>query len=87
VFKTEALSPRWKTYYACNFKDAWVSDHRSQLALRTRRGRKLQRSLTERESLMPTELVWVGGVLVAVGGALVFALIRRVKPVEPPHFL
>ena len=36
---------------------------------------------------MPTELVWVGAVLVAAGGAVVFALIRRVKPVEPPHFL
>ena len=35
---------------------------------------------------MPTELVWVGGVLVSIGGVLVFALIRRLKPVEPPHF-
>jgi hypothetical protein len=35
---------------------------------------------------MPTELVWIGGVLVAVGGALAFALIRRTKPLELPHF-
>ena len=35
---------------------------------------------------MPTGLVLVGGVLVAVGGALAFALIRRTKIVEPPHF-
>jgi hypothetical protein len=35
---------------------------------------------------MPTELVWVGGVLVAAGGALVLALIRRQKPVEPAIF-
>ena len=43
-------------------------------------------SLTERNTVMPTELVLVGGVLVAAGGALVFALIRRTKPVEPQHF-
>lgn len=36
--------------------------------------------------VMPTELVWLGGVLVAVGGAIVFALIRRTKAVEFPHF-
>jgi hypothetical protein len=57
--------------------------------LRTRHVPRLwqrKRSLTERNTVMPTELVWVGGVLVAAGGALVFALIRRTKPLEPPHF-
>ena len=34
---------------------------------------------------MPTELVLVGGVLVAAAGALVFALIHRQKPVDPLH--
>jgi hypothetical protein len=34
---------------------------------------------------MPTELVWVGGLLVVVVGFLAFFLIRRQKPDEPPH--
>jgi hypothetical protein len=35
---------------------------------------------------MPTELVLIGGVLVAVAGGLIFLLIRRTKTAEPPHF-
>jgi hypothetical protein len=35
---------------------------------------------------MPTELVWAGGVLVAVAGSLIFVLLRRQKHAEPPHF-
>jgi hypothetical protein len=35
---------------------------------------------------MPMELVWLGGVLVVVFGVLIFVLIRRQKPPEPPHF-
>jgi hypothetical protein len=35
---------------------------------------------------MPVELVWLGGVLVVVFGVLIFVLIRRQKPPEPPHF-
>ena len=35
---------------------------------------------------MPTELVVIGGVLVAVAGGLIFWLINRRKPAEPPHF-
>jgi hypothetical protein len=34
---------------------------------------------------MPTELVWLGGLLVVVVGFLAFFLIRRHKPDEPPH--
>jgi hypothetical protein len=34
---------------------------------------------------MPVELVWVGGILVVVVGVLVFLLIQRQKPSEPPH--
>jgi len=34
---------------------------------------------------MPTELVWLGGVLVVAAGVVIFALIRRQKPAEPPH--
>jgi hypothetical protein len=35
---------------------------------------------------MPIELVMIGGVLVVVTGALIFFLINRQKPIEPPHF-
>jgi hypothetical protein len=35
---------------------------------------------------MPTELVSIGGFLVAAAGGLMFVLLRRRKPVEPPHF-
>jgi hypothetical protein len=35
---------------------------------------------------MPTELVLIGGVLVVVAGVVIFALIRRQKRPEPPHF-
>jgi hypothetical protein len=35
---------------------------------------------------MPVELVWLGGVLVVAVGVLIFVLIRRQKPPEPPHF-
>jgi len=34
---------------------------------------------------MPTELVWLGTLLVVVVGVLAIFLIRRQKPVEPPH--
>jgi len=34
---------------------------------------------------MPIELVWLGGIVVIVVGILMFALIRRRKPAEPPH--
>jgi hypothetical protein len=34
---------------------------------------------------MPIELVWLGGVLVAVVGVLAFLLIQREKPPEVPH--
>jgi hypothetical protein len=37
--------------------------------------------------VMPTELVGIGGVLVAIGGILVVFLLRRQKTAEPPHFL
>jgi hypothetical protein len=35
---------------------------------------------------MPTELVWFGGVLVAIAGLVVFAAIHRHTPARPPHF-
>jgi len=35
---------------------------------------------------MPTELVLIGGVLVVAAGGLIFWLINRRKPTEPPHF-
>jgi hypothetical protein len=35
---------------------------------------------------MPTELVVIGGILVAIGGGFMFWLINRQKPTEPPHF-
>jgi hypothetical protein len=34
---------------------------------------------------MPIDLVLIGGVLVAIAGVLIFFLIRRQKPPEPPH--
>ena len=34
---------------------------------------------------MPTELVFLGGVLVVVVGVAMFFLIRRYKSEEPPH--
>jgi hypothetical protein len=37
------------------------------------------------EIVMPTELVWLGGVLVMAVGGLIFVLIHRQKPAEPPH--
>lgn len=36
---------------------------------------------------MPTDLVLIGGVLVVVAGGLMFVLINRRKPADPPHFL
>ena len=42
--------------------------------------------LPGKELLMPTELVWIGGVLVVAAGGLVFLVLRRTKAVEPPHF-
>jgi len=35
---------------------------------------------------MPTELVWIGGILVAAAGGLFFLYLRRLKAPEPPHF-
>lgn len=35
---------------------------------------------------MPTGLVLIGGILVVAAGGLVFVLLRRQKPAEPPHF-
>jgi hypothetical protein len=35
---------------------------------------------------MPIELVWLGGLLVAAAGGLIFLFIQRRKPAEPPHF-
>ena len=35
---------------------------------------------------MPIELVWLGGLLVAAAGALIFLFIQCRKPAEPPHF-
>jgi hypothetical protein len=34
---------------------------------------------------MPTELVFIGGAVVVVAGAVVFAFLRRQKPAEPIH--
>jgi hypothetical protein len=34
---------------------------------------------------MPVESVAFGGFLVVAGGVLIFVLIRRQKPAEPPH--
>ena len=36
--------------------------------------------------LMPTDLVLIGAILVVVAGGLIFWLINRQKPTEPPHF-
>ena len=35
---------------------------------------------------MPTDLVWIGGILVVAAGGLFFVFLRRQKAVEPPHF-
>jgi hypothetical protein len=35
---------------------------------------------------MPHGLVWIGVVLVVLGGILIYFLIRRAKEPEPPHF-
>ncbi len=36
---------------------------------------------------MPTELVWVGGILVIAVGVLIFVILQRQKPTEPPHLM
>lgn len=38
------------------------------------------------DSTMPTGLVLIGAILVVLVGILIFVLIRRLKPPEPPHF-
>jgi hypothetical protein len=35
---------------------------------------------------MPTDLVFLGGILTVAAGCLIFVLIRRQKPTEPLHF-
>jgi hypothetical protein len=40
----------------------------------------------ERTSTMPTELVFLGGILAVAAGLLIFVLIHRQHPAEPPHF-
>jgi hypothetical protein len=35
---------------------------------------------------MPTELIWIGGILVVAAGGLFFVFLRRQKAVEPSHF-
>jgi hypothetical protein len=35
---------------------------------------------------MPTELVWIGGILVVAAGGLFFVFLRSQKVAEPPHF-
>ena len=35
---------------------------------------------------MPTELVWIGGILVVAAGGLIFLFLRRRTNAEPPHF-
>jgi hypothetical protein len=42
--------------------------------------------LPGKELLMPTELVLIGGILVAAAGGLFVLVLRRQKVVEPPHF-
>jgi hypothetical protein len=35
---------------------------------------------------MPTDLVLIGGILAVVAGGLMFVLINRWKPADPPRF-
>jgi hypothetical protein len=35
---------------------------------------------------MPHGLVFIGGILAVIAGILIFFLLRRQKPPEPPHF-
>jgi hypothetical protein len=35
---------------------------------------------------MPTDLVLIGAILAGVAGVLIYFLIRRQEPPEPPHF-
>ena len=35
---------------------------------------------------MPTGLILLGSIVTVVAGGLVFVVIRRYKPTEPPHF-
>jgi hypothetical protein len=41
---------------------------------------------TNKERIMPIELIWIGAVLVVAAGGLVVLLLRRQKTIEPPHF-
>jgi hypothetical protein len=34
---------------------------------------------------MPTQLVWIGGILVFAAGGLFFLYLRRAKAIAPPH--
>jgi hypothetical protein len=36
--------------------------------------------------IMPTELVVIGAILSIAAGLLIFVLIHRQRPAEPPHF-
>jgi hypothetical protein len=45
-----------------------------------------QEEFVRKEMIMPTELVFLGGVLVVAAGAVTFFFITHHKSVEPPHF-
>jgi len=59
----------------------WSNPRVSLNALQVRRAEVLRKEL-----LMPTELVWIGGILVVAAGGLIFLFLRRHKEAEPPHF-
>jgi hypothetical protein len=41
--------------------------------------------ILRKERLMPTELVVIGGILVAAAGGLCFLFLHHLKAAEPPH--
>jgi hypothetical protein len=59
-------------------------DHSKHLALLT--GNASRSSAQSTGELMPTELVFIGGILTVAVGGLIFVLIRRHKPAETLHF-